>query len=224
MKNIILFLLAIAFFACEKEEAFELTEGIESKEEGLLKRGFGTSPPTGCPEGDLNSLFRLSPYVVPTALCYSLYHSGYEYETLVYVQNKKPYTRRVTVFGWRNGNRSSIPNTYTITIPANSYSSNQVNTFPSAHMAYSSILVEVSSVLKQTPLGWVPETDYKATCAEIEVENCYLEQLDCHLTNSCDEDDDGDGVNNSSDLCPDTPSGHAVDANGCSGNEPPVIH
>ena len=33
------------------------------------------------------------------------------------------------------------------------------------------------------------------------------------------EDDDGDGVNNGADLCPDTPSGETVDVNGCADNQ-----
>lgn len=194
MRNSILFLLLLAVFACEKDETFEIAEVPESKEQGVAKGGFGTSPPTGCPVGDPNSLFKLSPYVEQAAPCYNLYHSGYEYETVVYANNKKPYARRVTVFGWRNGSRSSIPNTYSVTIPANAYSSNRISTFPSANMAYNSILVEVSAVLKQTSFGWVPETDYKATCAAVQVQNCYYEQLPCHLTNTCDDDDDDDDV------------------------------
>jgi len=153
MKNSILFLLLLSLFACGKEDAFELMEVTEPKEQDLTKGGFGTSPPTGCPVGDPTSLFRLSPYVEQAAPCYNLYHSGYEYETVVYV------------LGWRNGSRSSIPNTYSLTIPGHTYVSNRLNT-------------------------WVPDEDYKATCAEVQVQNCYYERLPCHLTNSCDDDDD----------------------------------
>lgn len=195
MKNSILFLLLLSLFACGKEDAFELMEVTEPKEQDLTKGGFGTSPPTGCPVGDSSSLFRLSPYVEQAAPCYNLYHSGYEYETVVYANNKKPYTRRVNVLGWRNGSRSSIPNTYSLTIPGHTYVSNRLNTFYDAQRAYRSILVEVLSVFKQTPSGdWVPDEDYKATCAEVEVQNCYYERLPCHLTNSCDDDDDDDEV------------------------------
>ena len=192
MKNGILFLLFFALFACEKEEAFELPNATESKLQETAKTGLGTSPPTGCPVGDPDSDFRLSPYVEQAGVCTGLFHTGYEYETVVYVGNSKPYTRRVSVFGWRNGNRSSIPNTYTLTIPANAFMSNRISTFPEAHMQYSSILVEVSSVMKHTSAGWVPETDYRATCASIPVTNCYHEDLPCHLTNTCDDDDDDD--------------------------------
>ena len=189
----------------------------------------GTSPPTGCPEGDPNSLFRLSPYVEQGEICYNFNHYGYVYDLVVYTNKKKPYPRRVTVFGWRNGNRSSIPNTYSVTIPANAYSSNRASTFPNATMSYSSILVEVSSVFKQTSSGpWGLDTDYKATCAEIEVQNCYYERLPCHLTGDgdCGGDEDGDGVDDSVDLCPNTEAGHAVDSNGCSAGDvlPPTLN
>ena len=35
----------------------------------------------------------------------------------------------------------------------------------------------------------------------------------------CDTDDDGDGVSDDVDICPDTPNGEAVDANGCSDSQ-----
>ena len=188
MKNSILFLLFFVLFSCEKEESLELPNVVESEQQGTARGGLGTFPPTGCPVGDPNSSFRLSPYVEQAGICNGLYHTGYEYETVVYAGSAKPYTRLVTVFGWRNGNRSSIPNTYSLTIPANDYASNRVNTFPFAHIRYSSILMEVSSVLKHTSAGWVEETDYRATCASIPVDNCYEETLPCHLTNTCDDD------------------------------------
>jgi len=36
---------------------------------------------------------------------------------------------------------------------------------------------------------------------------------------SSETDDDGDGVDSSEDQCPDTPTGEAVDANGCSSSQ-----
>lgn len=184
-------LAAGSFYSCEKEEGAELTTKLISKDPTLEKGGtIGTSPPTGCPEGDPNSTFRLSPYVEQTDACYNLYHTGYNYETVVYAHKAKPYTRRVVVFGWRNGNRSSIPHSYSLTIPANAFSSNRVSTFYDEPAQYTSMLVEVSNVFKQVGSDWVIETDYKATCAEVPVQNCYHEDLPCHLTNTCDDDDD----------------------------------
>ena len=148
------------------------------------------SPPSNCHVGDASSTFRISPYVEQASPCYNLYHTGYNYETVVYVNNTKPYTRRVHIFGWRNGNRSSIPHTYGVTIPANSYTSSRVPTFGQEPVRYSSILVEVNNVFKQVGSNWVIDDDYRATCASIPVQNCYQETLPCHLTNTCDDDGD----------------------------------
>lgn len=154
--------LMLALTSCEKDEILETTANEESKVETLAA----------------NSNFRggpiLRPYVVPTGTCYGNGHSGNTYETLVYVTGTKPYQRRVTVFGWRNGNMSSIPNTYTINIPANSTTSSRVGTFNGATMAYSSIKVEVNQVLKRNSSGqWVTDNSVNSTTATIPVQNCY---------------------------------------------------
>lgn len=168
MKKI--FFLALAVFmlvltSCEKEELLETTSKQESKVETLAANSNFRGGPIGG---------TLSPYVVPTGTCYGSNHSGNTYETLVYVTGAKPYNRRVTVFGWRNGNMSSIPNTYTINIPANSTTSSRVGTFNGATMAYSSIKVEINQVLKQNSSGqWVTDYTGNRTTATISVQNCY---------------------------------------------------
>ncbi len=180
MKNSILFLctigLLLALFSCEKEEVIAVADKAELTEQGTTKNGFTIgpiSPPSNCQVGDPNSAFRLSPYLEQAGICYGNGHTGYDYNVVVYVTNTKPYNRQVSVFGWRNGNKSSIPNTYTITIPANSFTSSKVAAFSNATAAYSSMLMEVNDVLKQQGFSWVSDPDYRATCADVHVQNCY---------------------------------------------------
>lgn len=165
-KNFFVALIALllAVTSCEKEEILEVATGEESTVETLAA----------------NSNFRgtastvLRPYVVATGPCYGTSHSGNSYETLVYVTGTKPYHRKVTVFGWRNANMSSIPNTYTIDVPANSTTSSRINTFSNATMRYHSIKVEVDKVLKQDASGqWVTDNSSSTTAATIPVQNCY---------------------------------------------------
>lgn len=184
MKNSILFLctlgLLLVLFSCEKEEAIELADKTEPTQQGVTKDGFDftTAPPTGCHTGDPTSSFRISPYVRPSGTCWGASHSGYQYDVVVYVNQPKPYTRRVSIYGWINNDRSSLPNTYTIDIPANSSTSSRNNAFAGASRRYNSMLVEVVGVLKQTNSGWAPETDYRATCAAVPINNCYSRNND----------------------------------------------
>lgn len=180
--------LILAVSSCKKEEVLETAIQQESTIEPLTTSDFRGAP--------LGTAAVLRPYVVSTGLCYGFRHTGNSYETLVYVTGAKPYDRRVIVFGWRNGNMSSIPNTYTITVPANSTTSSRVNTFPDATMLYSSIKVEVSQVLKRTSSGaWVTDASASTTSATIPVQNCYQEYID--LGPGGDDDDDDNGNNNS---------------------------
>lgn len=159
--------LMLALTSCEKEEILETSTHETSKVENLAANSNFRRPP-------ISGATTLSPYVVHTGTCYGTNHSGNTYETLVYVTGAKPYHRKVTVFGWRNGNMSSIPNTYQIDIPANSTTSTRVGTFNGATMAYSSIKVEINQVLKQNSSGqWVTDNTGNRTTATISVQNCY---------------------------------------------------
>ncbi|TQV71114.1 family 16 glycosylhydrolase [Aliikangiella marina] len=58
----------------------------------------------------------------------------------------------------------------------------------------------------------VLEIDYVAHCSTTSANDRFY----CNDSVSTTNDDDGDGVNNNDDLCPDTPPGQSVDVNGCS--------
>ncbi|WP_264791634.1 hypothetical protein [Aureispira anguillae] len=157
-------LILVLSASCKKEEVLETAIHEESKVETLAT----TSNFRGGP------ILVLRPYVEVSGLCYGTNHSGNSYETLVYVTGTRPYHRKVTVFGWKNANMSSIPNTYTIDIPANSTTSSRVNTFPDATARYNSIKVEINQVLKQDASGlWVTDGAADRTTATIPVQNCY---------------------------------------------------
>lgn len=183
MKNTIFLFLAATFLwmtSCEKNEAVVLADKADPTQQGTIKNNNVS--------GDPNSSFRLNPDVQPSGPCYNIRHSGYSYDVFVNVTNAKPYPRRVTIYGWLNGNRRVIPNTYSVTIPAHSTTSSRIDAFSNASSRYSSILVEIFHVSRWTGSGWAPETDYRSTCASIPVENCYMEDFPCRWTNTCDGD------------------------------------
>lgn len=199
MKSNFLFLfslsLILALFSCSKEEVIE-TQVANSTTQTSQNSNFrgGTFGPSGG-----GTTYKLMPYVEEAGPCYGLYtHSGKLYETVVYAQGTKPYDRRVTVFAWRNGNMSSIPNSYSVLVPAHGHASNRVPSFPNALSRYTHVFVEVTQVLKQNASGqWVDDTSAQTTTANIPVENCYTENAPCHWTNSCDDndgDDDDSGI------------------------------